>query len=102
VGAVAVAVANSDGFLLRDPDRRLSRPPGSSKLTVTTVSPHLKNSQIAPTTSEMLSTASKVDCDSPDISVKQARNCEITDIFHRCKIFLRKIENFCQQGQVLT
>jgi hypothetical protein len=74
--AVRVAVANFYGFLLR-------------RLTLTTASP-LKIVLAAPGRRS----------DFPGISVKLVRKCEITGNFHRCKIFLQKIENFCQRGQV--
>ncbi len=71
----AVAVANFYGFLLR-------------RLTLTTASP-LK----------MLLAAPGRLSNFPGISAKLVRICEITGIFHRCKIFLRIIEKFCQRGQ---
>src|SRR5579863_3320769 len=34
----------------------------------------------------------------PGISAKLVRKCEITGIFHRCKLFLSFFAKFCQRG----
>ena len=71
--AGAVAVANFYGFLLR-------------RLTLTTASP-------------LMSRGSQGGKRFPGISAKLVRSCEITANLHRCKKFLEKIENFCQEGK---
>src|ERR1700747_1159328 len=71
----ALAVANFYGFLLK-------------RLTLTTASPLTSVSRLPGS------------CDFPGISAKLVRSCEITGIFHRCKIFLIFFANFCKPAGV--
>src|SRR2546429_5006562 len=73
--AVAVAVANFYGFLLR-------------RLTLTTASPEFRKD-------DFLYAAPRVDSDSRALSAKLVRMSEITGNLQRCKNILEK---FCQRG----
>src|SRR5215831_4500019 len=69
-----LAVANFYGCLLK-------------RLTLTTASPLKLLSRLPGS------------CVFPGISAKLVRKCEITGIFHRCKIFLKKFANFCKREE---